>query len=322
MRAVGSALVGFRRLSESREQVVAPTPVQRSPHAVSTASGCSNLLRTSGFVASPERSSRRLARPFRASQPGFAADTSRRLSGATRGRIAQPHRRSTAPLGFLPLQHIRNRGSGSRGVASPRHLPPSGFLPSRRFTPPDPLPGLFRPGQRSWGSTFRALLPAGVGPPSRESVLSCRLRRTRPSASDAATEVCSALPVHASRSGLLGPPQAVALLAFVPLGHSIPPSRGSASRPLLSCASFDPRIVRSGRDPHKLAPCGTRGLGPASACAQARSGDSECQRTEDPASTPLGVTGPSGIPHLVARRHLAAPAHVSVFGSAVFLLSC
>jgi len=103
---------------------------------------------------------RRSGLPFRTAgrKPSLATTpptTSRAPSGHEPGDRCRSWNRSrsrgsyrTDPTlpGFHPLQRLRNRGSGPRGLASPATFRPQRFARSRRLTPRDTFPGLFHPG--------------------------------------------------------------------------------------------------------------------------------------------------------------------------------
>jgi len=191
--------------------------LRRSRHAVSTASRSFVSHRASraphgrfrGAITGPTcRSSRSLVRPSRA-HAGGSTPTSR-----SDGTL----------LGFDPLQRMKNRGSGHRGLATARHLPSPAFRTPSTVYSPRLRPGLFHPGNAPGVPVFRALLRPVVRAsleaeallPFRSPQLAAK-RGGRP----ATPERCS----HRSVQTVPGrnPRTADALLTSVPLRLSLPP---------------------------------------------------------------------------------------------------
>jgi len=141
-------------------------------------------------------------------------------------------------LDFLSLQRFRNRGSASRGPCGPATLRPQRFSRSRRFSPPGTSPGLFHPGN-ALGIRPSGSFPPEEPVPSRGPFLSCRSPE-RPAGEGGP-------PVLGSRGllppgirtveGFLGPIDGRYPLGLHPSRALPSPAVGSASRPLLSCAS-------------------------------------------------------------------------------------
>jgi hypothetical protein len=167
----------------------------------------------------------------------------------------------SAPLlGFSALQHMPGPRVHLHGVSTPRYVPPSGFLPSRRLPPREPSRPCFRP-ERSWASPFRGLLLTGPSAPLSRPVtpttLAARRLRTsrrpgtRLSVARSASP-SSGLPVPGVRSpGRLfaGVPRALPLLGFsLPEAFRHPPCRPDPaaippglSSDLRACAPQSPR---------------------------------------------------------------------------------
>jgi hypothetical protein len=96
-------------------------------------------------------------------------------------------------LGFAPLQRIRSRGFGPRGLAMPATFRPRRFSRPRRFTPRNTCPGLFHPGNARGVSPSRLRSSPGIGTCLQAPVLSCRsspiaraVKRDRPERSSRA----------------------------------------------------------------------------------------------------------------------------------------
>jgi len=131
----------FRVSEESSSALL----VSRSPACRSAASRCFRLPRAHGVVST-------FVRPPYAPLGDLRASTGHlpkihRWRGAC--RLARTRGTSTGgqltPLGSLPLQRLRNRGSASRGLATPATVRPQRFARSRRFTPPETVRAYFIP---------------------------------------------------------------------------------------------------------------------------------------------------------------------------------
>jgi hypothetical protein len=129
-------------------------------------------------------------------------------------------------LGFPPLQRLRNRGFGHRGPAMPATFRPRRFSRPRRFTPRNPCPGLFHPGNALGVSPSGFCSAPGIGTCLQALVLSCRSAPCPHSRSAdrerAAPEPCS--PRSVRTATVRKPAAAVTLLALVPLRLSPPPA--------------------------------------------------------------------------------------------------
>jgi len=166
------------------------------------------------------RSSRRLARLSRA----FTKDPPlSRTASPSRSRETRSGGQLTL-LSFLPLQRLRSRGSVAHGPTTPATVRPQRFARSRRFSPPETLRAYFIPVTlmgfdlqgffpRKKHGSFRSRSSLAVPTRARPVKVSAgkRLQRFDLSASPYRRQVVEACPA------------ADALLAFCPLGLSIPP---------------------------------------------------------------------------------------------------
>jgi hypothetical protein len=197
--------------------------VPRTRHAVQRLPGVPTLsahAAGSPLSQTAAHSSRRLARLYRA----FTKDPPlTRTARPSRSREARSGGQLTL-LSFPPLQRLRNRGSVGHGPTTPATVRPQRFARSRRFAPPETLRAYFIPvtlmGFSLQGfSLARSTAPLrnrsslAVPPRARPVKVSSgeRLQRFDLSASPFREQVVEACPA------------ADALLAFAPLGLSIPP---------------------------------------------------------------------------------------------------
>jgi len=127
-------------------------------------------------------------------------------------------------LGSGPLQRLRSRRSAPRGFTTPATFRPQRFSRSRRFTPPGTFPGLFHPGNALgvWPSGIPS--SRGSAPLSRP-LLSCRWQRTLPVRTRCTTRLQRVTPPVSPHSptSFWARRRADSLLAFSPLGLSLPP---------------------------------------------------------------------------------------------------
>jgi hypothetical protein len=196
--------------------------VRRSRQAVSAAFRCSLPLRGPKAVAS-DLASLNLARPGRRTPE----ERRRPLSAG-----------STLPR-LLPLQRMKGRGFGLRGLATPATFRPRRFARPRRLTPRDPARAYLIP-VTLLGFRLQGLAPHRGARTSLEArLLSCRSppgRLRRPPGARS-SELSSPRRVRAADDRKS--PAADALLAFSPLGPSLPP-RGNRVFPQ-PCALADAR---------------------------------------------------------------------------------
>jgi len=150
--------------------------------------------------------------------------------------------RSTPLVGFIALQHLPDPRVHLREVSTPRYVPPSGFPPSRRFTPRKPSRPCFR-SERSWAFALQGVSPPGPPVPLARPVTSSTLaacRRRLPRQSGTLSSSCvprarprgfSSLESSPSRRLLPRHRRLVPLLGFPSLRFSRLPSRRFDLRP-------------------------------------------------------------------------------------------
>jgi hypothetical protein len=183
--------------------------VRRSRQAVSAAFRCSLPLRGPKAVAS-DLASLNLARPGRRTPE----ERRRPLSAG-----------STLPR-HLPLQRIKGRGFGPRGLAAPATFRPRRFTRPRRLAPRDPARAYLIP-VTLLGFRLQGLAPHRGARTSLEvRLLSCRSPPVALATPPGARSSELSSPRRVRAAGDRKSPAADALLAFSPLGPSLPP-RGS-----------------------------------------------------------------------------------------------
>jgi len=203
-----TALTGFHGSSEVRGRNVAPH----------------------GFGAPGKPFRRRSGVPFRSAgqRPSPRASplsTSRAPEGALRRSDAGPHGRLHPPQAPTPSAHEEPRIRSSRACRT-RHLPPSAFRTPSAACTPRPRPGLFHPGNAPGVSPSGPCSSPGARASLEARLLSCRSPPAALATPPGARSSELSSPRRVRAAGDRKSPAADALLAFSPLGPSLPP-RGS-----------------------------------------------------------------------------------------------
>jgi hypothetical protein len=97
-----------------------------------------------------------------------------RASTGHHGNRCRNEQTGLALLGFVPLQRLRCCGFGYRGCSRPATFRPQRFPRSRRLTPRNPSPGLFRPGNALGVQPSGLWSSTGGAHRFRSGMLSCR----------------------------------------------------------------------------------------------------------------------------------------------------
>jgi hypothetical protein len=243
---------------------------------------------------------------------------SRAPSRRTAGRRCRPQAIGVTLLGFCPLQRIQSCGFGPRGSCQTRHLASSAFRTLSTLYTPQPLPGLFHPGNaHGVPSTGPCTSPGSPNPSrSRLALLSFGRPSPAPPFGGASTRRATSEPWSSRRVVPRGPKPAVAvaLLTFAPPGISAPTAwEKVCSEPVATCAASDPV------GPSRPFGRNSRGTLPWLPCASARRASAACATASCGACAPERCpprelafprcrgAGPPGVPHLIASSEPCDP---------------
>jgi len=185
LRPSGSALRKPRRLTAAgAPRTSRPRGRRTGPHGVARASrgsgavssaGTGSALPASRFGGDPVFPIHSAGRePSSATVPLVASRSPSGHAGGSTPTVARP---ATPSWALGPLQRLRHRGFGRRGLAEPATFRPQRFSRSRRFTPRDTCPGLFHPGNAP-GVPSSGLCAAREAPTSLEVDCSPAVRPT------------------------------------------------------------------------------------------------------------------------------------------------